>query len=97
MYNLTNLTSSTDVYGLLVAANSFSDGLVFPLFLMCIFFVSFFAMKRNGMDDAFMVSSFGCFVLSFPLLYAGLINLYVMVAFLAILAFSILYAYTHKG
>jgi len=63
IYNLTNLTNSTDLYTLGSAVNDASNGLVGTLTLIMIMCITFLALKNYSTKVALVVASgLTCFV-----------------------------------
>ncbi len=74
LYNLDNLTNfSGDPTVLFKAANTFSDGLLFPLFLVGLWFVLFISMKNFPFKAAFSTASFVVASVAVFLRIAGII------------------------
>ena len=57
-YNLTNLTSSNNLYDLATATNDLTDGIFALLIVFTIFIISYSAMAKWGFKSAFAASCF---------------------------------------
>ena len=97
-YNLTNLTSADGLYDVAAFANEATDGAFMALMILAIFFVILITMSyRKDFKVGLASSAFISFVLSGVLAFAGLVNVMIVWAFLAVTAFSILYLYTAQS
>lgn len=97
-FNLTNLTSATGFYDVASFANEATDGAFMALMVLAVFFVILIAMAyRRDFKVGLASASFIVFVLSGVLAFAGLVNVMLVWAFLAVAAFSILYLYTAQS
>jgi Cu/Ag efflux pump CusA len=94
LYNMTQLQEAYTVSKLVVFANDATQGVLFSLFIIVIFFVMLMTFKRWDFQDSLLTSSFLCLILSSILAYGGFIILYIPLAFLIITALTALYAFT---
>lgn len=90
-YNMTQLQMADTFYGIAKYANDSTNGVLFGLMIIAIFFVLIMLLKRYDFDDAFLVSSFISFILSIFLVYAKLLNFMVPLVFLILTAGLILW------
>lgn len=90
-YNMTQLAASDTAQELVVYANDATDGILFALFVMAVFFIMLMALKKYDFDSALLVSSFACFILSAILVYAELLALIWALIFLIIAAGTAFY------
>jgi len=95
-YNLTGLQTSVNIVDIFIWANGITGQMLFGMFLTAIFFIIMLVLKNEGFEQAIMVSSFICFVLSGFLVFAKLLNFYFMLAFIIILALTAFYVYVVK-
>ena len=95
LYNLTNLTSSTNVVGIWNFANEVTDGLMSKLFILAVFIIILVmtAIKTQDFPKAMLVASFPAFLISAIQAYPtpSMINLMFPLLFLFIMAMSALY------
>ena len=92
-YNLTQLQDAEKVSQLFLFANSTTGGVLASGLMIAIFFVLLIVMKRYEFTHSFVTASFICFILSSLAAYAGWSNLYVVLAFLTLTAFTLLFMY----
>ena len=89
LYNTTNLTSAVDMGDLAGYANTSSEGILFAMGLVVVFFIMLLSLKSNNdFDDALIVSSFISFVFGGILTYGKFIHIIFPLAFLIITAFT---------
>ena len=91
MYNLTNLTSATDISGVVMFANEVTGNLLLTLLLMSVFFILLMVLKRWDFDRALLVSSFASFMIGMLLMYAKMVALVWPLIFLVMTAMTGLY------
>jgi len=95
-YNVSGLYNATSISDITLYANSSTSGVLFGFFMIGIFFVMMFSLKRWEFDDALLSSSFSCFLLSSVLAYGGYLNVVFPLAFLAMMALTAFYSYVVK-
>jgi hypothetical protein len=93
-YNITLLKDVGTIRELFYVSNTYSGDIFIKLMMFGIFFVMLMALKRFGFQYALASSSFASFVLSLMLMYAGLLSLFWVLAYLALFAFTMFYIYT---
>lgn len=93
-YNLTNLTTATDLSGVIAFANNSTEGYLVGLMLVAIFFIMLMSLKRWEFTNALLASSWVCTLLGFVLAYGEFVNPLIPLGFLAVAAFTALYIYT---
>jgi len=86
-YNLTTLYAAETVPDLFIFANTSSGGVLMGLFMISIWFVIFFSLKKWEAEHAFLATSWICFVLSTFLTVAGMLNFLFPLAFLVMAGF----------
>jgi len=96
VYNLTLLKETDTVSEIAIYANNATDGILFGLFMIIIFFTMLLIFKKWEFDEALLSSGFSSFILSAILAYGGFINLIYPLAFLAITAFTAFYVFVVK-
>ena len=96
-YDLDALGSAGSIKELFAYSNTVTNDLFMTLFLVCIFFVFFIALKRYSFTDALLSSSFMTFVLSLFLLMADLISIMYPILFGTVMAFTAFYAFVVKS
>ena len=96
-YNLTALNSADSIFSLVSVANDYSGSLLMGLFVIAVFAISLLVLKKYEFDFALLSSSFGTFVISALLTYAGILNIMYPLAFLAILSFTAFYVFVVKN
>ena len=98
MYNITELQAATSFVEIVQYANNSVGGILGDLFMISVFFVLFFVLKRGyDFDDTITTSGFIAFVLSLFLYNAHLCNLILVLAFGTLTMFGVLYLYVVKG
>lgn len=95
-YNLTDLTSQTNLYGLVQYANDSTGSFFVGLFVVAIFFVFMFRFKRDDFDETIFISSTICFFLGVAFRVIDLINILFVLGFLILAALSGLHIYMNK-
>ena len=95
-YNLSLLTNSSSISGIVITANSYTGGLLVGLLVLSVFFIMLMALKKWEFDDALLSSSFVSFIISAILVAAGMLNLLWTLGFLALTAFTAFYMYVVK-
>jgi len=95
-YNLSLLTNSSSISGIVSTANSYTGGLLVGLLVLSVFFIMLLALKKWEFDDALLSSSFVSFIISAILVAAGMLNLLWTLGFLALTAFTAFYMYVVK-
>jgi len=96
MYNLTGLTGANGIGDLLTFTNTVSGGMFVGMLLVAIFAIMVLALRRYGLDNAFLSSSWVCFLLSLLLRSANLLDIKFMLGFLIAAAGITLYKITVK-
>lgn len=96
MYNLTNLTSATNIGQVAVYANNASDGVLFGFLSIAMFIIMLLALKRYEFDDSLLTASFLSFLLAGIAAYAGLLNIIFPLGYLIILALTGMYVWIVK-
>jgi len=91
MYNMTILQNAETVSGLVLTANSYTEGQFTGMFLVALFFIFFFIMKRYEFEKSLLASSFLCFLLGSVLTMGNLVNFLYPAAFLAVAAMTFLF------
>lgn len=97
MYNLTNLTNTENISGIILYANNSTSGVLFGGLMIAIFFIMLFGLKRWDFTDTILVSSFSCLLLSLILVSINLLSIYYSMVFLVILSFSGFWAYMNQN
>lgn len=90
-YNLTNLTMSTSIVGVLQFANDAAQGYLFGFALIAAFFVILVTLKRFEFEGALVTASWISAVFGVILSYGGWINIIFPLGFLTLAAFTTLY------
>jgi len=96
IYDESLLSNATNVQEVVLAANTYSEGLLLNLFMLAIFLILLMALKRWEFQDALLTSSFIAFVISGMLTYAGMVSMWVTTVFLTLTAFTGMYMYIIK-
>jgi len=97
LYNLTNLTNGSGMGDVALFANNASDGILYGLGIIAIFFIIFMALKKSSdFAEALITSSFLCFIISGILVYGGFLNIIYVLVFLILTAFSALFMWSQK-
>ena len=91
MYDLTNLTNASGFGDLMMFSNEVSGGMFMTMMVVAVFFILVMIMKTYSMIDAFLASSFICFIIAALLAYGGMVSFWLVVVFLTLLAGGILY------
>jgi hypothetical protein len=97
MYNMTQLQEVDSIYKLVLYANGATGEILLVLFLMAVFFVMLMALKKYEFDNALMVSSFSCMIISMIFVYIHLIALIWALVFLIMTAFTAFYLFGIKN
>ena len=98
--NITELSTSVSVTDVVCVANSATEGILIGGFLLAVFFIMLFVLKRWDFDRAMLVSSWSCFLLaslaSFMSCRNGdsLLSPYWALVFLILAAFTALYMWS---
>lgn len=95
--NMTLLKSAEGVGGLVWYANYSTDGLLFTLFTIAMFFIILFALKRWEFDKALLAASWVSFLISIILVGGEFVSLYVALVYLTIAAFTALFVWTTRN
>lgn len=90
-YNLTNITSSTNLYGVVKTANELVGGTFGIAILLMTWFVTFIALKRYPTQNAVFPASFVTFLVAMGLFLGGIIPQYVLMMSIVILALSLVW------
>lgn len=93
LYNLTNLTSATQVSDVALFANSASNGILFGFGLIGVYIILLIALMRFDFDSNLLASSFVMFVLSSVLAFGEFVSMMFPLGFLLILALTGLFVY----
>jgi len=98
LINLSGLQNATTVVDVVNYANSVTSNLVGGFFILSIFFIILVNLLRKGEDfaDSMAVASFVGFIISAIARYLGFVSLYMVVAFLTLLAISLLFIKTRR-
>lgn len=96
-YNLTGLENADTISELAIFANTTTEGKLFGFFMMALFIIIIFLLKRFPFIEGVLASSFVCFILSAILVYGEYLSLMFALIFLVILALSALYYYTSQN
>ena len=96
LLNMTLLQEAVSITDLAVVANDSTNGILFGMFMMGVFFIMLFVLKRYGFAEAFVSSSFCCFIMTVILAYGNFVNLIFPLTFLAATAFGALYLYMQR-
>ncbi len=91
MYNLTNLTTATNIQGIVQFANQSTNNLLMALFTISVFFIMLMTMKKWDFERALLVSSFASFMVAMLLVYAKMLALVWALIFLVLTAFIAFY------
>lgn len=83
--NLSDVNSTMD---LLRVANAGANDSLFNYIAYLIYGVVAFALMGTGLEIALLVSAIFCFVITIPLLYLGLVAMWVPASFLGIIIFD---------
>lgn len=95
-YQYPNKTDSESITGLFNYVNNQVEGLLFPVILVAVWFISFIAVfsssgsSKDSASRAFTFASFFCSVLSIPLAITGLLSTKIMFVFFIMTAFGAL-------
>lgn len=73
IYNMPNLTDSQNLFTFTRYINIEAEGLLFVIFLLVIWIVTFIGTKQYSSSKAFAYASFVCAILSIPLAILSLI------------------------
>jgi len=90
---MTILQQQNTIWGIFNFANTSTDGMLFGLFMISIFFVMIMSLKQYEIPNAILASSFMCFILSSLLTYAQVLNLLYPLMFLGVAALTAFYKY----
>jgi len=93
VYNLTGLYNADTISDIVVYSNNSTSGTLFGFFIIAIFIVMMFVLKKYDTVKALATSSFSCLLLSSILAYGGYLNIIFPLAFLAMTAFIGMYIY----
>lgn len=91
MYNLTYLQNANTAGKLVIAANEYTNQAFVGMFLVAVFFILMFIMKRYDFEKAFLASNFICFLIGSILSFGGYVNFLYPAAFLGLAAFTFLF------
>jgi len=96
--NMTEINSISTVTDMIIFTNNHTNGLLFSLVTVGVFFALLLTLKgRWEFDEALAAASFASFFLSFALVYAQLLNFYVMIVYGVMLGLTVLYMFTAKN
>lgn len=97
MYNLTNLTSSSNAFELFVNVNQISNGLFFPLIMMSLFIIILISnINRFDIRKILIVDSLFISLIGFMGMTLGLVDWWVIVFPLVIFVGSLISLLTIK-
>lgn len=96
MYNMTQLRAVDSFIDLVTYANDSTGGILVGLFMIAFFFIMLMVLKKWDFASALLSSSFVTFVIMAVMSFAGLLNLYFPLAFLAITAFTAMFVYVGR-
>lgn len=88
LYNLTQLTSATDIGGVAMAANNASNGILFGFFFVALFFIMVISMYKTDFELRLLSAGFVCFILSSMATYGGFLDIIFALGFFIIMALS---------
>lgn len=95
-YNLTALQASDSFSELVLYADESTGGILVGLFVVAVFFVGLFALKRYDFEQTVPALSFFCFIISLLLSFAHLLNFLFPLGFGILLALSTMYVYISR-
>lgn len=95
-YNLTQLQEAEYFVDVFIYSNTSTDGVLGIGFIIALFFVLFMVLKKYEMTHSLVVSSFVCFIVSGLMAYLGVMNIMIVLLFLATTAFSALYIFLYE-
>jgi len=102
--NITELSSSVSVTDVVCVANVATEGVLIGGFLIALFFVMVFVLKRWEFDKALLVSSWSCFLIASLAAFVtcgsggvSLLSPYYALVFLIVAAFTALYIWSSGG
>ena len=87
-YNLSNITSASNLPGLLTVSNQMVNGLYGILLLVSIFMITFIASKQYYTKSALFTASFITALASMMLFFSGWVSQTIMLMCFVILAIS---------
>jgi integral membrane sensor domain MASE1 len=93
-YNLTNLTASSDLSGVIHFANDAVNQMLIAGALIAVFFIILVNLKRYELSSALLVSSWVTFILGLMLSWGGWLNVLWPLAYLTIASLTTLYVFT---
>jgi len=64
MYNMTNITAANDLYNIVKATNDSSQGILFALFLVVLFFGFIITFKKRDFKKVLLADSFFMIILT---------------------------------
>lgn len=92
IYNISQMTNSGNIAGIAVAANTYSNGILFGFGSIAFFLVILLSLKRNNdFDECLLVSSFISFFIAGFLTYGGFLNIIFPLAYIVMVAFTAFY------
>jgi heme A synthase len=95
-YNLTQLQGAEYFVDVFIYSNNSTEGVLGIGFIIALFFVLFMVLKKYEMTHSLIVSSFVCFIVSGLMAYLGVMNIMVVLLFLATTAFTALYIFLYE-
>jgi len=87
-YNMTELHNADTIFKAFNAANIYSEGNLFGLLIVAIFFVILMVQKKGAFVKRISLASYLCFILSGFLAYSSLIPIIYPLTFLIMAAVS---------
>ena len=97
LYNTTALMNVSGFYDVATYANDITQGMITGMFIMAFYFVAIMVLLRWGFKEAVMSASFVTFVVSLFFLYAGLLNLIVILVIVAMMGLMIALTFFNRG
>lgn len=94
MYNLTVITASNNLYDLMMAVNTMSDGLFGLIFLVCSGIVLMAAMKNYPFRSSFPVACFVTSILAVLFRLLGLISDKIVICAIVLTGISVVMLFT---
>jgi hypothetical protein len=96
MYDLTALKTASTFGDVLITLNDATEGTLFGLAVVAIFFIMLFVMKRFEFQNGLLTAATICFIISAILVYGKFINFLYPLAFLIITALTGLYVWMNN-
>jgi uncharacterized BrkB/YihY/UPF0761 family membrane protein len=98
-YNMTCVQAAADPGVIATCANAATNGTLFTGLSVALFFIFLFALRRQQwpVDDSILAAAFACFILTGVLAFGKYVNVFVPLAYLAIMAFDGLYLWVSRN